>query len=303
MDIFVTGATGFVGSAVAAAFARQGHTVFGLARSKDKAARLERHEITPVIGDLDDPKTYASAADRCSVLVHCAAELSARYMELDKLTVKTLVSSAARSNQPRTILYTSGVWVYGDTEGRLVDENAALNPPALVAPRVQTEKEVLAASEGRVRTIVIRPGCVYGRSGSLTSTWFESASKEGAAHYVGDGSQRWAMVHLMDLADAYVRAAESSSGGEAFNVVDRSRFTVRECAEAASRAAGASGKTKSVPVAEAAKAYGPMAECLALNQNVDGSKCARVLGWQPRHGGFVDGVERYYLAWRAAGTT
>ena len=66
MNVFVTGATGFIGSAVAAAFARRGHTVLGLARSKDKAAGLERHEIAPVIGNLDDPNSYASAADRCS---------------------------------------------------------------------------------------------------------------------------------------------------------------------------------------------------------------------------------------------
>src|SRR5438552_1906021 len=163
MNVFVTGATGFIGSAVAAAFARRGHTVLGLARSKDKAAGLERHEIAPVIGNLDDPKSYASAADHCSVLVHCAAELSARSMELDKLTVKTLVSSATRSSRPRTILYTSGVWVYGDTHGRLVDESEALNAPALVAPRVQTEIDVLTAREGRVRTIVMRPGGVDGR--------------------------------------------------------------------------------------------------------------------------------------------
>jgi nucleoside-diphosphate-sugar epimerase len=108
------------------------------------------------------------------------------------------------------------------------------------------------------------------------------------------------MVHLADLSDAYVRAVESGLGGEALNVVDRSRSTVRECAEAASRAAGAGGKVETQSVADASRSIGPVADCLVLDQHVDGSKCARRLGWQPAHGGFVDGVERYHRAWRAA---
>jgi nucleoside-diphosphate-sugar epimerase len=106
------------------------------------------------------------------------------------------------------------------------------------------------------------------------------------------------MVHLDDLAELYVRAAESACAGQVFNATDRSRFSVQDCARAASRAAGAGGKVESISVAEASKTMGPMAECLALDQHVDSSKAARLLGWQPRHGGFVDGVERYFRAWQ-----
>jgi nucleoside-diphosphate-sugar epimerase len=300
VKVFVTGASGYIGSAVSAAFARAGHEVRGLVRTPDKAPRLAAREIEPVVGSMEDPATYSAAVDASSVLVHCAAEYSARYMELDRKTIVTLIESARASNLPRTLIYTSGVWVYGDTGDRRADETTPLHPPTIVRARPEHERMVLGANGGGLRTIVIRPGCVYGGSGSLTAQWFDSAQTGGAARIVGEGNQRWAMIHRDDLADVYVRAAESTLAGEVLNASDRSRFTVMECARAASRAAGAGGKVESTSVAEASKTFGPMAECLALDQHVDSSKAARLLGWQPRHAGFVDGVERYFRAWKNA---
>ena len=111
---------------------------------------------------------------------------------------------------------------------------------------------------------------------------------------------RWAMVHRDDLADLYVRAAESGLGGEVVNATDRSRATVNECAAAASLVAGAEGRIEHVPVEQAVAAMGPFATCLALNQHVDSWKAVHRLGWTPRHGGFVDGVARLHAAWKAA---
>ena len=107
------------------------------------------------------------------------------------------------------------------------------------------------------------------------------------------------MVHLDDLADAYVRAAESGLAGEIFNVTDRSRFTVLELATAAARAAGYKGEIRPLPLAEARKTMGDFADALALNQHLDSGKAVRLLGWQPRHGGFLDEVEALYGAWKA----
>ncbi len=300
MKVFLTGASGYVGSAVAAALARVGHDVFGLVRSKEKAASLEALEVTPVIGSMGDPSGYREAARSCQVLVHCAAEYSASYFELDRKTIDTCLAVARESGQPRLFVYTSGVWVHGDTGNTMVDEESPLKPPAFIAPRVEHEKLVLAANQGRVRALVVRPGCVYGGRGGMTGAWFDSASRDGAARIIGDGAFRWAMVYVDDLADAYVRVVESPFSNEVFGVTDRSRFTVLECAQAASRAAGANGKVTHVPLAEATKAMGPYAECLTLNQHVDSRKAVRMLGWQPRHGGFVDGVSRYYAAWKAS---
>jgi nucleoside-diphosphate-sugar epimerase len=107
------------------------------------------------------------------------------------------------------------------------------------------------------------------------------------------------MVHIDDLARAYVRAAESGLGGETFNVVDGTRYTVAEMARAAARAAGYAGTIQYVPLEEAVKAMGPYAECLALDQHVDGRKAMRILSWSPRHVGFIDGIETYFAAWKA----
>lgn len=300
MKVFITGASGFIGSAVAGAFARAGHDVCGLVRTAAKARSLATREIEPIVGSMDDPRTFADRAGACEVLVHCAAEYTERFMELDKKTVEVLLGGAARTHRPRLFIYTSGVWVYGDTGDGRADESSETNPPRLVTARAETERMVLGASQAALRTLVIRPGCVYGESGSLTAIWFDTARKNGATRVVGEGANRWAMIHVHDLADLYLRAVESSCGGEVFNATDRSRSTVLECARAASRAAGAGGKVENVSVAEAAKSLGPFAECLALSQHVDSSKAVRLLGWQPRHGGFADGAARYFAAWKGS---
>lgn len=299
MKIFITGATGYIGFAVASNFAAKGHEVFGLVRSKEKSKKIAAAEIQPVIGTMNDPDSYSQAARSCQLFIHCAAEMSEQFHVLDRKTIETLLKIAAESELPRRIIYTSGVWLYGNTANTLVNEASDLNPPTLVIPRKETEKIVLNANRNKVGTLIIRPGCVYGETGGLTATWFDTANKYDSAHIIGDGHFRWAMVHVQDLADLYVRAGESYLTGEIFNATDRSRFTVLECAQAASHAAGKNGKVSAMPINEAAKTMGAFAECLTLNQHVDSSKATHLLNWQPRQGGFVDGIDRYFTAWKS----
>jgi nucleoside-diphosphate-sugar epimerase len=295
MRIFVTGASGYIGGAVAVALRRAGHEVRGLVRTPEKATRLRRYEIEPVVGDMTHPGSYHEALDECSVLVHAAADYAAGVVNPDRAVVDTLLAAGTRGARPKTVLYTSGVWVYGDTRGRLVDETTPSAPVRMVSWRPGHERLVL--ENPGVRGLVVRPGCVYGLAGGLTGRWFESAER-GEAEVVGDGANRWAMVHVHDLADAYVRLAESGYAGEIFNITDRSRSTVQEMARAAARAAGRPGAVRLVPVEEAAKAVGDLAASLALDQHVDSRRAVSRLGWQPRHGGFVDGIETYYAAWK-----
>ena len=110
----------------------------------------------------------------------------------------------------------------------------------------------------------------------------------------------WAMVHVWDVADAYVRAAEKGNlGGEAFNLTDPSHTTIREMVTAAAQAAGYTGEIRWVPVAEAAKTMGSLAEALALEQRINARKAMWTLGWQPRFKGFVEDVGTYLAAWKA----
>lgn len=296
MRIFVTGATGHVGFRVAHAFRRAGHHVLGLTRSEAGATRLDRHEIRPVLGTLQDPGSW-KGAEEASVLVHVASDSKADTWAADRAAIEGLLALAGKGASTKTLLYTSGVWVYGGTGDRMADETTPLAPLPMSLPRVEAEKRVLSAPG--VKGIVLRPGCVYGYGGSLTAMWFGGAAA-GSLEVVGDGHNRWATVHADDCADAYVRAASSGLSGEIFNVTDRSRAPVRRLAVAAARAAAFKGEIRWVPLDEARKKMGGFADALALDQHVDSRKAVAILGWQPTHGGFEDEVETYYAAWKAA---
>jgi len=297
MQVFVTGATGYIGSAVAVALRCAGYRVSGLARSESKTRRLVQHEIEPVIGDLADPKTYLDVASECALLVHTAFDYSANGVAKDKTAVETLLEAGRRGAKPKTVIFTSGAWVYGDTGDRVVDETTPPNPAKLVAWRPAHEQMVLQAAG--MRGLVIRPGDVYGGAGGLTGQWFEGPSAGNPPLVVGDGRNRVPMVHIDDLADAYVRVAESGLAAEIFNVNDQSPFTVLEMATAAARAAGYQGEVRPTPLPEARKTLGDFADALALSQHLDARKAARLLGWHPTHEGFLDGADVYYRAWKA----
>src|SRR5438552_2380973 len=297
MQVFVTGATGFIGFAVAAALRRAGYRVWGLARSETKARRLLQHEIEPVIGDLADPKTYLDVASECALLVHTGFDYSANGVAKDRTAIDTLLEAGRRGAKPKTFIFTSGVWVYGDTGDRMVDETTPPNPPKLVAWRPAHEQIVLQA--GGVRGLVIRPGDVYGGPGGLTGQWFAGPSTGSPPLVVGDGRNRVPMVHVDDLSDAYVRVAARGLAAEIFNVNDQSRFTVLEMATAAARAAGYQGEVRPTPLVESRKPLGDLADALALSQHIDARKVVRLLGWHPSHEGFLDEADVHYRAWKA----
>ncbi|HEX7527917.1 MAG TPA: NAD-dependent epimerase/dehydratase family protein [Thermoanaerobaculia bacterium] len=296
MRIFVTGATGHVGFRIATALRRRGHSVLGLTRTDAGATRLARHEVHAVRGTLQDPGTW-KGAENCSVLVHAAADYTTDTSALDRAAVGSLLSLAGRGAGPKTVVYTSGVWVYGSTGDTLVDETSPLAPFPMSLQRVETEKAVLTTLG--VKGLVLRPGCVYGYGGSLTAAWFAGAAA-GKLEVVGDGSNRWATVHADDCANAYVRAIESGIAGEIFNVTDRSRAPLRRLVIAAAKASGFGGEIRWIPLAEAKNTMGDFASALALDQHVDSRKAVARLGWQPSHGGFEDEVATYYASWKAA---
>ncbi len=178
----------------------------------------------------------------------------------------------------------------------MLDETSTKNPPGNVAWRQTVVDSVLNSKE--VKGLVICPGDVFGKQGGLTASWFSGAYKNDLK-VIGDGSNKWPMVHVDDLADAYLRLAGSGLSGETFNIVDRSRYTVREIVEAIAGAAGYSGKIKYIPLEEARKEMGDFATALALDQHVDARKAVSLLGWQPKFNGMVDEIKTYYEAWKA----
>jgi nucleoside-diphosphate-sugar epimerase len=296
MKIFLTGASGYIGSSVALACRRAGHEVFGLVRSADKGRELSRNEMRPVVGTLQAPETYLGFARACTVLIHTAFDQQGG-AALDRKTVETLLNVCEKSAQPKTFIYTSGVWANGDTKCGFVDETTPPAPIQAVAHRPGVEALVLGSSTAK--GIVIRPGLVYGGRGGLTGMWFQGALKDKSVKVIGDGNNHLPPIHVEDLADSYLRAAESGLGGELFLLADASSATAKQMATAAAKAAGYHGDIQLWPVADAAKAMGVWVEGLALDQHIDSGKARRLFGWQPKHRPFVEEAGTYFEAWKS----
>jgi len=296
MAIFVTGATGLIGSAVTHELTWAGFEVRGLARSDEAARTIARLEAVAVRGDLGDHELLTRAAATHDVVVHCASDHGPARWELESGAIDAILEGAGEARRSRLFIYTSGVWVYGATGDEAVTESGPVRPHPTVTPRLDVEAKVLRAAGGHLTTAVIRPGCVYGGAGGLTGTWFQSARDGGAARIVGEGRNRWAMIHRADLAALYRRVVETQGGG-VWNAVDRSRDSVAACAEAASRAVGAGGAVERLPLDQAVRELGPWSECLALDQHVSAARARTELGWVARHAGFVAEARSLAAAW------
>jgi len=302
MKVFITGATGYIGSAVAAELLRAGHEVWGLTSSDAKAEALERAGVRPVVGDLGDPGTWRPAAARAEALIHTAFDYGAPDpVELDGLAIDTLLSAAGEGSGPRAFAYTSGVWVLGNTGDEPVDERSEPGEPfGLVAWRPAHEQAVLHSTRkgnGRVRPAVIRPGVVYGGTQGLSVRFFQAAEEQGASTYIGEGTNRMALVYRGDAARLYREVLEQGATGM-FHAVDGTPITMADAAAAAGRAAGATGEPRSVPLEEARKTLGPVADALCLDQVVAARRSAEVLGWAPRYASFREGAETAYREWK-----
>lgn len=274
MRVFVTGATGYIGTSVVEALRAAGHEVVGLARSDEAAARLETEGCAARRGSLADADVLARAAREADAVIHLAATGGADQAEVDAAAVRALLDALAGSGKP--FLYTSGIWVLGPTGDAVADEDAPMNPAALVAWRPAVERAVVDGAARGIRSVVIRPGVVHGRGGGTPGGFVASGRKKGVVRYVGDGRQRWPFVHVDDLAALYVLALDAPAG-TVLNAAGPS-LPVREVAEAAARATGA--RAEAWPLEDARARLGPYADALALDQQVSADR-ARGLGWRP----------------------
>lgn len=164
MRIFVTGATGFIGSVVTEKLLAAGHRVAGLARSDAAARKLETAGATAVRGALDDGDAIARGAAAADAAIHLAMDFSADAPRLDRIAIEAIARGLGKG---KPFVYTSGVWVMGSTGGHVVDEDAPLNPVPIVAWRPAHEETVREAGG-----IVIRPGMVFGRDGGFVGSLF-----------------------------------------------------------------------------------------------------------------------------------
>jgi nucleoside-diphosphate-sugar epimerase len=300
MRILLTGATGYVGSAVLDALVRAGHTVTALVRDPANVERLTLRGVHAIAGDLAVPASYSHAAEGCEAIVHTAFEPSKRGAEVDRVAIDTLLGAAIRQaakGQAATFVYTSGVWVLGNTVGQAT-EDAPVRPTPLAAWRPEHEKVVLDAGRGRtLRTAVIRPGIVYGGGRGIIADLLKTAAN-GLVRVVGDGRNHWACVYDRDLADLYARVVADPEAAGIFHANDEADERVADIVEAVARHAKMQPDIRNVPIEEARSKMGAYADALALNQIVRSPR-AKALGWSPTLHSVAGSVARLLEEFRA----
>ncbi|MEO8166036.1 MAG: NAD-dependent epimerase/dehydratase family protein [Betaproteobacteria bacterium] len=281
MRIFLTGATGYIGSAVLDALLRASHQVTALVRTPQAADALAARGVTPVLGDLKSTKSYRAAVDGFDAYIHTAADSGVKREEVDRKAIEMLLSvgaaHAAKTGQS-AFVYTSGIWVLG-SNAQPMTESAQTNPGQLLGWRPEHEHMVLQAAGNGLRTSVIRPGIVYGGNRGIVSELLKNALN-GLIRVIGTGNNHWPLVYDRDLADLYVRAATKPAAGGIYHANDEADETVNMLVEGIVRHFSISPDVRHVPLEEGRKKFGAYADALALDQIVRGPR-ARELGWSP----------------------
>jgi len=296
MKIFITGATGYIGFAVAKTFRRAGHQVIGLTRSKEKAKLLAKEEIEPITGSLQNPDEFIKVAEQSNIIIHAAVDYNNNTEELDRNMIERFIDAAKKSTKIEKLIYTSGTWVYGSSE-EILTEESEINPIKTVNWRPAIDRLVI--DNPYLNGIVIRPGCVYGGQGDMTNDLFDSVINKNSVNIIGDGSNRWPMVHVDDLAYAYLLAAEKDVSNTAFNIVEETSASINEIIAGIKRLSNDRIELNFIPLEKAIHNMGNLAEALAINQTFDASSARNTLGWLPKHDGFLNDLEIYYSSWKA----
>ncbi|HEY9896470.1 MAG TPA: NAD-dependent epimerase/dehydratase family protein [Candidatus Sericytochromatia bacterium] len=274
--------------------------VYGLVRddSKPRAKALQRYEVELAIGDIKQPETYRQYLENSDVLIHAMMDFQDP-QEADLKLFETLRQVAEATPRNRLIIYTTGCSIYGKCPERIMDETTLGNPDHQLAFRMDLEQELFAMPIPQCRKVVLRPGFMYGLDGqsSVSGMWF-GMGEQGKAVYRGDSEKGWSWVHISDLAEAYVRVAESGAAidGEIFCIADEQRPKCVEVMQACLKAAGYEGAIDFAP---------PQDDDVTstwFNQNefITSRKAFRTLGWNPRHIRILDEIEIYYASWKAA---
>jgi len=298
MRVFVTGASGHVGSAVVPELLAAGHQVTGLARSEESAAKLTAAGADVVRGHIDDTGCLVEAASAADGVIHLAfrheAMLAGDHMsavETDLRASHALGEALAGTGKP--LVTTSGTLMVAGL-GRIATEADTRQS----GPRVDAENVVIALADRGVRSSVVRlPPTVHS---SLDQHGFipvliSIARRHGAAAYVGDGSSRWPAGHTLDAAILYRLALESAPAGSRLHAVGDEGVPFREIAETI-------GRNLDVPVvsispAEAEAHFGFLGSLVVLDDPTSSARTQELLGWKPAHAGLIEDMdEGHYFA-------
>jgi nucleoside-diphosphate-sugar epimerase len=290
MHVFVTGATGWIGSATVDELLREGHEVSGLARSERSAASLEAKGATAWRGDLDDTASLHAGAAAADAVVHLANKHDWADPDgtnrTERAAVEAMLAAVDGSSKPFVIA--NGL--SGITDGRLVAED---DPSPAVGPdadRGGSENLVLAAEHRGVRSIAVRfAPSVHGQGDwgfvkFLTAT----ARERGVSGYVADGRTEWSAVHVGDAARLIRRALESAPSGTRLHAVAEQAISTRDIAAAIGAALGV--PVTSIAPGDAAEHFGFVGHFFGQSLTGSSSRTRALLGWTPTGPTLLDDI-------------
>ncbi|WP_225773363.1 NAD-dependent epimerase/dehydratase family protein [Inquilinus sp. Marseille-Q2685] len=294
MTIFLTGATGFIGGAVAFRLKASGHRIRGLVRSPEKAERLRALGIEPVLGDLSDTALLAREAETADAVVNTADSD-------DRPAVEAFLDALAGSGKP--FLHTSGTSVVADdargewASDRVYDEDTPVEPVPGKAARVAIDRMIVDAAGRGVRAIVLCNSLIYGTGPGLhpdsvqIPTLVAEARRTGVVRHIGRGLNIWSNVHVDDMADLYALALDRAPAG-AFYYVENGEASFAEAAAAIARRLGlAAPRPWPADEAIAALGFGHAVYALGSNSRVRGKRARAELGWAPKHASLIEWIE------------
>lgn len=290
MRVFVTGATGFVGSAVIKELRSAGHQVLGLARSDAGAAALTALGAAVHRGDLQDLESLKGGAMDTDATIHCAfIHVFAKFAEngqIDKRAIEAMGDVLEDTNKP--FIVTSGTGLIAS--GVVVTEDMRREASPHV-PRVSEQAGLAYASRG-VRAMAIRLPQVHGEKGKagLISYLVECARQKGVAAYVGDGSERWAAAHVLDVASVYKLALEKGTADSIYHAVGEEGVPMLQVMEIIARALGV--PMLSIKKEEAGDYFGPLALFAGLDMPASSALTQQRLGWKPIEIGLVADIDQ-----------
>ena len=287
--MFVTGATGYIGSAIVQDLLASGHTVLGLARSDASADALRRIGVGVHRGSVTDAESLAAGARAADGVVHTAFihDFSA-YVEntqIDERAVRAMAQAMEGTGKP--FVATSGTTVL--TPGRLGTEDQAPDPDSPGSPRARSEA-ALPFSQRGVRTSVVRlPPTVHGPGDTaFIPAVIGVARQSGVSAYVGDGENRWPAVHRLDAARLFRLALESAEPGARLHGVAEEGIRLRDVAQAIGDGLGI--PVRSIPAEEAGDHFGFLGGFLSVDNPTSSATTRKTLGWTPTEPSLLDDV-------------